>query len=71
MLREENGKIPPLKGLTGIHLRIHCAATTDDQEGGHNEADSIIIDNFNRALAEIAVNVARRRLKESEDDVEN
>jgi hypothetical protein len=70
MLREENGKITHPNGLTSIHPRIHCAATQDDQEGVHNEADSIIIDNFLRTLAEIAVNVARRRIGVAENDAQ-
>ena len=59
----ENGKIIDLNGLTVYPLSIQLAATQIDQEGGHNEADSIVIDNFLRTLAEIAVNVATREIE--------
>ena len=64
-------EVNDLNGLTVYPSRIQCAATRIDQEGVHNEADSIIIDNFNRALAEIAVNVAQRRLREAKDHAED
>ena len=67
----ENGKIIDLNGLTVYPPSIQLAATQIDQEGGHNEADSIIIDNFLRTLAEVAVNVAQRRIREAEADVED
>ena len=68
MSDRQNGKITALNGLTGIPKSIQCAATQNDQEGGHNEADSIIVDNFLRTLAEVAVNVAQRRIRDAEHD---
>ena len=57
-----------MNGLTVYTPRIQCVATRNDREGVHNEADSIIVDTFLLTLAEIAVNVAQRRLRESEND---
>ena len=68
---EDQGNVTNLNGLTVYPSRIQSAATTDDQEGGHNEADSIIVDIFLHTLAEVAVNVARRRLGEAKGHVED
>ena len=49
--------------LTGIHGRIHCAATPDASEHGEDETelDRIAIDNLLDTLAEVALAIARRR----------
>ena len=49
--------------LTGIHGRIHCAATPDATEHDEHETefDRIAIDNLLDALAEVALAIARRR----------
>jgi hypothetical protein len=52
----------PANGLTPIHPRIHCAATTDG--GGYDqydELDQIDIKNLVDTLAQVAISVARRR----------
>ena len=49
--------------LTGIHRRIHCAATPDASEHDEDETelDRIAIDNLLDTLAEVALAIARRR----------
>ena len=49
--------------LTGIHKRMHCAATPDASEHDEDETelDRIAIDNLWDTLAEVAVAIARRR----------
>ena len=49
--------------LTGIHGRIHCAATPDATEHDEHETelDRIAIDNLLDTLAEVALAIARRR----------
>ena len=49
--------------LTGIHGRIHCAATPDATEHDEDETelDRIAIDNLLDTLAEVALAIARRR----------
>ena len=49
--------------LTGIHERIHCAATPDatEHDGHETEFDRIAIDNLLDTLTEIALSIARRR----------
>ena len=49
--------------LTGIHGRIHCAATPDASEHDEDETelDRIAIDNLLDTLAEVALAIARRR----------
>ena len=49
--------------LTGIHGRIHCAATPDATEHDEHETelDRIAIDNLLDTLAEVASAIARRR----------
>ena len=49
--------------LTGIHGRIHCAATPDatEHDGHETELDRIAIDNLLDTLTEIALAIARRR----------
>jgi hypothetical protein len=54
--------LEPANGLTPIHPRIHCAATTDG--GGYDqydELDQIDIKNLVDTLAQVAISVARRR----------
>ena len=61
-------KSTSLNGLTVYPPSIQCAATRTDQEGGHNEADRIIVEHFNRTLAEVALAIAARKsLKQSDD----
>ena len=50
---------PHSEGLTSIHTRIHCVATTDTLEEA-DELDRIDIDNFLSTLAEVATAVVRR-----------
>jgi hypothetical protein len=49
--------------LTGIHGRIHCAATpgTTGLDEHETEFDRIAIDNLLNTLTEIALAIARRR----------
>ena len=58
---EPKGNVPD--ALTGIHGRIHCAATPDTTEHDEDETelDRIAIDNLLDTLAEIALAIARRR----------
>ena len=58
---EPQGGMPD--ALTGIHGRIHCAATPDATEHDEHETelDRIAIDNLLDTLAEIALAIARRR----------
>ena len=60
----------PPQGLTGVHARIHCAATPDTTEDGYSETDIIIVNNFLNTLAEIALAVASRQgtVKTDEQD---
>ena len=58
----------PPKGLTGIHGRIHCAATPDTPEDGYSEADMIIVKNSLNTLAEVALVVAARQGTMKTDD---
>ena len=58
----------PPQGLTGIHGRIHCAATPDTPEDGYSEADLIVVKNFLNTLAEIALAVAARQGAMKTDD---
>ena len=44
--------------LTGIPIRIHCAATTDG--GGNDELERIQVEHFLNTLARIALAVASR-----------
>ena len=53
------------KGLTGIPIRIHCAATEDGNHL-HSEADQLVIENLVNTIAEIAMAVAGRQAR-SED----
>ena len=52
-----------LDALTGIHGRIHCAATPDATglDEHETEFDRIAIDNLLDTLTEIALAIARRR----------
>ena len=58
---EPQGGVP--YALTGIHGRIHCAATPDASEYGEDETelDRIAIDNLLDTLAEVALAIVRRR----------
>ncbi len=58
----------PPQGLTGIHGRIHCAATPDTPEDGYSETDMIVVKNFLNTLAEIALAVAARQGAMKTDD---
>ena len=62
--------IPPSgdrKGLTSIHRRIHCVATqTQGNEAGYSETDRITLDHFFDTLAEVAMAIAGRSIKERE-----
>ena len=58
----------PPQGLTGIHGRMHCAATPDTPEDGYSEADMIVVKNFLNTLAEIALAVAARQGAMKTDD---
>ena len=61
------GQLEPQGGgpdaLTGIHGRIHCAATPDTTEHDEDETelDRIAIDNLLDTLAEIALAISQRR----------
>ena len=58
---EPQGSMPD--ALTGIHGRIHCAATPDESEHDEDETelDRIAIDNLLDTLAEIALAISQRR----------
>lgn len=55
------------EGLTRIHPRIHCAAT-DGHDGEHSETDQIMIDHFLQTLAEVALAVASRKVRQQDDE---
>ena len=55
------------KGLTRIHARIHCAAT-DGYDGEHSDTDQIMIDHFLQTLAEVALAVASRKVRQYDDE---
>ncbi len=50
-------------GLTPIHRRIHCAATTEggDFNDEYDELDHIQVEHFLQTLARIALSVAVRQ----------
>jgi hypothetical protein len=48
-------------GLTPIPSRIHCPATTDGV-GGQDEIDDITVEHFLDTLAQVALDVASRRV---------
>ena len=54
-------------GLTPIPRRIHWAATQDAIEGGYSEADMISVKNFLNTLAEVALAVASRNVRNRDD----
>ena len=58
---DPKGGVPD--ALTGIHERIHCAATPDATglDEHETEFDRIAIDNLLDTLTEIALAIARRR----------
>ncbi len=53
----------PANGLTPIHRRIHCAATTEggDLNDEYDELEQIQVDHFLQTLARIALSVAVRQ----------
>ena len=53
----------PAYGLTSIHGRIHCAATSDsgDFNDEYDELDHIQVEHFLQTLARIALSVAARQ----------
>ena len=61
--REESG---PANGLTCIHRRIHCAATTDSEGTGADEVEQIQINHFLETLADIALAVVARRVAQDQ-----
>ena len=64
------GQFPDLpNGLTGIHQRIHCAATTDT-DGVEIDQERIDVDNFLSTLARIALAVAAREQAKLRNDGE-
>ena len=54
-------------GLTPIHGRIHCAATSDTPEE-YSEGDLIIVESFLNTLAETALAVAIRNAKRHDEN---
>ena len=56
-----------MKGLTPIPQRIHWAATPDAPEGGYSEADMIVVTNFLNTLAEVALAVASRNVRNRDE----
>ena len=65
---EKADNTPP-NGLTPIHGRIHWPATPDtDEVNGHDELESIDIDNFLNTLAEVAAAVARREQQDNDHE---
>ena len=66
-LRPLRSDTPPSKGLTPIPRRIHWAATQDATEGGYSEADMISVKNFLNTLAEVALAVASRNVRNRDD----
>ncbi len=58
-MARQTRKSDPDNGLTPIHSRIHCAATTD--AGGNDELEQIQVDHFLHTLAKIAIAVAARQ----------
>ncbi len=59
-MASSKSKSDSLNGLTPIHQRIHCAATTDSG-GDNNELEQMQVDHFLQTLAGIALAVAARR----------
>ena len=55
---EPQGGVP--YALTGIHGRIHCAATQHEET--LSETDKLQINHFFDVLADVALSVAKRRL---------
>ena len=53
-------------GLTGIHSSIHWPATPTDVEAENDELDEIAIEHFLDTLAEVALSVAARRIRNEE-----
>ncbi len=53
----------PANGLTPIHRRIHCAATTDsgDLNDEYDELEQIQVEHFLKTLARLAMAVAARQ----------
>ncbi len=53
-----------VNGLTPIHSRIHCAATTEggDFNDEYDELEQIQVDHFLHTLAKLAIAVATRQV---------
>ena len=65
------GEITPInhhdqasQGLTCIPRRIHCAATPDAETPDYTEAELVMVDNFIKTLAEVAITAATRKRSE-------
>ena len=65
------GEITPINhsngdsgGLTCIPRRIHCAATPDTESPEYTEVERVIVDNFLKTLAEVAIAAATRKRSE-------
>ena len=54
------------RGLTCIHARIHCPATQTDVEDEYDELNEIAIEHFLSVLAQVALEVASRKITENE-----
>ncbi len=54
------------RGLTCIGKCIHCPATRNESEAGH-ELDDIAIEQFLDTLAEVAISIATRESYAKED----
>ncbi len=51
-------------GLTCIHDRIQCCATQDMSAPEYTEAERVMVDNFLKTLAEVAIAAATRKRNE-------
>ncbi len=56
-----NGPDHASQGLTCIPRRIHCGATPDIDAREYTEAERVIVDNFLKTLAEVAIAAATRK----------
>ncbi len=52
------------RGLTRIPRRIHCAATPDTDAPDYTEAERVMVDNFIKTLADVAIAAATRKRSE-------
>ena len=62
-MHQQHRESVPANGLTPIHRRIHCAATTEggDLNDEYDELEQIQVDHFLQTLAKIAIAVAARQ----------